>query len=173
MEQTPTGTPVGVDDPYTHVERCDHLTDDGRCRVAIEGRDPGFARGLAEERYRCPAADPEGAWAWRDCPQLTSRSHERECARCGLAERRMAHTGERPLLQEHHLVYPDDERLDGRHEITVCLCRWCHAKVHKAGARVDDEADPDPEALAALAERRERERAELGFETAAERRDGE
>jgi len=29
MEKAPGGSPVGVDDPYEHVGRCDHLTDEG------------------------------------------------------------------------------------------------------------------------------------------------
>jgi len=232
MEKTPSGTSVGVEDPYAHVERCDHLTDDGRCRVAIErpSEAPEFARERAEDGYRCPVADPEremrttserasgerrvaerseatdgasggqrergercrmcergakravsgdaassdpraGERAWQDCPQMSSRSHDRECVRCGLAERRMAHTDDRPLLQEHHLTYPDDDRREVNHEVTVPLCRWCHAKVHDSWARLDDDASPDPEALAEHEGRRSRELDELGFETAAERAD--
>jgi hypothetical protein len=175
MEKTPSGTSVGVEDPYAYVERCDHLTDDGRCRLAIErpSRDPAFARERAEDDYRCPAADPEGAWEWKDCPHTSSRSHDRACARCGLEERRIAHTDERPLLQEHHLTYPDDDRREVGHEVTVPLCRWCHAKVHDSWARIDDDASPDPEALAEAEGRRSRELDELGFETAAERADRE
>lgn len=85
MERTPNDTPVGVDDPYEHVELCDHLADDGRCRYAFgraEG-DPEFARRRREEGFRCPAADPEGKWSWRDCPHFRSRADNRECARCG------------------------------------------------------------------------------------------
>lgn len=172
MERTPTGTPVGVDDPYAYIKRCDHLTNDGRCRLAIERPEtaPEFARERAEDGYRCPAADPEGAWDWQNCPEMSSRSHDRECVRCGLTERRMAHTGERPLLQEHHLTYPDDDR-EVNHEVTVALCRWCHAKVHDSWARLDDDANPDPEALAEREGRRSREQAEFGFQTAAERRE--
>jgi len=60
MERTPSGTPVGVNDPYAHVERCDHLTDDGRCRFAAEhaGHDPEFARQRRAEDLRCPVVDP-------------------------------------------------------------------------------------------------------------------
>ena len=62
MERTPQGTPVGVDDPYEVVERCDHLTDDGRCRYAAEHghHDPEFARERRADDLRCPAADPAG-----------------------------------------------------------------------------------------------------------------
>lgn len=171
--ETPTGTPVGVADPYDAVDRCDHLTDRGRCRLAIEQPDlaPAFARDRARDDYRCPAADPAGEWAWRDCPQLTARARPAECARCGLPERRMAHDDDRPLLQEHHLMYPDDTRLQGSHEISVALCRWCHAKIHHSWAGLDDDVSPDPEAIAALEGRRSRELDELGFRTAAERRD--
>ena len=44
MEKTPAGTSVGVDDPYEHVEVCDFVTDDGRCRYAFEyaEQDPEF-----------------------------------------------------------------------------------------------------------------------------------
>lgn len=174
MEHTPTGSPVGVDDPYEHVGRCDHLTDDGRCRLAIEhpDRDPEFARELRHREYACVASE-EGR-GWRDCPHFRSRATDRECRRCGLEERRMAHTGERPLLEEHHLSYADgegDEEGEPAHEITVVLCRWCHAKVHGSWARIDDDASPDPEALAAAEGRRSRELDETGFETASERYD--
>jgi len=170
MEETPRGTPVGVDDPYAVVERCDHLTDDGRCRFAAEHARaaPAFARERRADGLRCPAADPEGEWGWADCPQFRSREHPRECRRCGLEERRVAHSDERPLLEEHHLSYPEGET---DHEITVALCRWCHAKVHNSWARVDDDASPDPEAVAAREQRRSRELEELGFDSAAERAD--
>jgi hypothetical protein len=185
MEKAPGGTSVGVDDPYAFVERCDHLTDDGRCRYAAEyaGTDPEFAAERRAEDLRCPAADPHGEWAWADCPHFRARQHDRECVRCGLAERRVANSGERPLLEEHHLSYRDggragaDERgeagTEPAHEITVYLCRWCHAKVHRSWARIDDDASPDPEAVAAAEGRRARELEEAGFSTAAERYDGE
>ena len=50
MEKTDAGTPVGVDDPYAHVDRCDHLTSEGKCRFAVEqgDRDPEFATRLRE-----------------------------------------------------------------------------------------------------------------------------
>ena len=82
----------------------------------------------------------------------------------------MAHDDERPLLEEHHLSYArDGEELT--HEITVYLCRWCHSKVHDSWARITDDAAPDPDAIAALEQRRGREQEELGFESAAERYD--
>ncbi|MDZ7701849.1 MAG: hypothetical protein U5J98_07130 [Halobacteriales archaeon] len=170
MERTPQGTPVGVDDPYAHAGRCDHLTDDGRCRLAAErpGVDLGFARARAAEDYACPVG--AGDWDWADCPQFRSRSTAGECARCGLEERRNAHADDRPLLEAHHLSYADAERL--AHEITVFLCRWCHAKVHGSWARIDDDVAPDPEALAAREGRRSRELDELEFQSAADRRDG-
>ena len=168
MEKTPSGTSVGVENPYEHAGRCDHLTSEGRCRFAVEQGidDPGFAEDLREREYRCPAADPEGEWEWRDCPHYRSRQRDRECVRCGLAERRMAHSAERPLLEEHHLSYPDGE---ASHEITVYLCRWCHAKVHDSWARVDDDVSPDPEATAEAERRRGREQAEADFDSAADR----
>ncbi len=193
MEKTDAGTTVGVDDPYEHVGRCDHLTDDGRCRFAVEhgDRDPQFARERRSEDYRCPVAGdptevgPTGPWEWPDCPHFRCRDHDRECARCGLAEVRLAHDDERPLLEEHHLSYADggsdpgpdgDDRdtSDGAlpaHEITVYLCRWCHAKVHDSWARIDDDVAPDTEAIAQRESRRAREQSELGFESAAERFD--
>jgi hypothetical protein len=189
MEKAPGGTSVGVDDPYAFVERCDHLADDGRCRYAAEhaGSDPAFAAERRADDLRCPAADPHGEWEWKDCPHFRARQHDRECVRCGLAERRVATSGERPLLEEHHLSYrdgrrdatrPDGDTADGgetepAHEITVYLCRWCHAKVHGSWARVDDDASPDPDAVAAAEGRRSRELEEAGFRTAAERYDGE
>ncbi|MGQ5514923.1 DUF7097 family protein [Halococcus saccharolyticus] len=181
MERTPAGTSVGVDDPYAFVERCDHLTDDGRCRYALEHaeHDPSFAAERRADDCRCPAADPAGEWTWRDCPHFRARNRSRECVRCGLDERRMAHSEERPLLEEHHLSYADiddgaDHGDDGsadepNHEITVYLCRWCHAKIHNSWARLGDDASPDPEAIAAREGRRSREQDELGFSSAAER----
>ncbi len=53
----------------------------------------------------------------------------------------MAQSEERPLLEEHHLSYArDGEQLS--HEITVYLCRWCHAKVHNSWARITDDVAP-------------------------------
>jgi len=196
MEKTPSGTSVGVDDPYAHVDRCDHCTDEGRCRFAVEQgeRDPEFANARSREDFRCPVVGDlgeeglVGRWAWADCPHFRCRNRDRECERCGLEEHRMAHDDERPLLEEHHLSYADsaarsaagtraeserDPRAAGEpsHEITVFLCRWCHAKVHDSWASVDDDANPDPEAIAEREGRRSREQAELGFQSAAERFD--
>jgi hypothetical protein len=174
MAETPEGTPVGVDDPYDHAGPCDHLTDEGRCRFAFEhpGQDPEFARQRreSEPQFACPVVHPDGDWGWEDCPHYRSTASDRECARCGLVERRMAHDDDRPLLEEHHLSYADaGETL--AHEITVMLCRWCHAKVHQSWARVDDDANPDPEAFGEREQRRGREQSEATFETAAERYD--
>jgi hypothetical protein len=82
----------------------------------------------------------------------------------------MAHSADRPLLEEHHLSYRDggDEL---SHEITVFLCRWCHAKIHQSWARINDDANPDPEAIAQREQRRSKEQSELGFESAADRYD--
>ena len=97
----------------------------------------------------------------------------------------MAHENARPLLEEHHLSYGDDTSTgsddaagastpdEPAHEITVALCRWCHAKVHNSFARIDDDASPDPEAIAARERRRSKEQQEFGFSTAAERRGNE
>lgn len=168
MERTPHGTSVGVDDPYEHAGRCDHLTDDGRCRYAIEHgeRDPKFARERRAEGYACLAGE-EGC-EWRDCPHFRSRATDRECRRCGLEERRIAHSDERPLLEEHHLSYARDGE-DPSHEITVVLCRWCHATVHGSWARIDDDVSPSEEALATAEGRRSRELEEGTFRTASER----
>lgn len=186
VEKTDAGTSVGVEDPYRHVDRCDHLTDEGRCRFAVEygDRDRSFADARSADDFRCPVVgDREtegltGSWEWTDCPHFRARSHDRECRRCGLAEVRLAHDEGRPLLEEHHLSYADgltesDAEDEPTHEITVYLCRWCHAKVHDSWARIDDEANPDPEAIAARERRRSREQDELGFDSAAERYDGE
>ena len=184
MEKTDAGTPVGVDDPYDHVDRCDHLTDGGRCRFAVEygDRDPQFARQLREEEYQCPVAGdpaeagPTGPWEWEDCPHFRCRNCERECVRCGLDEQRMAHDNDQPLLEEHHLSYADGSAHGSGstdHEITVYLCRWCHAKVHGSWARIDDDVNPDPEAIAEQENRRARQQEELSFESAAERYDDE
>jgi len=216
MEKTPSGTSVGVEDPYAHVDRCDHCTDEGRCRFAVEqgDRDPEFANARSSEDFRCPVVcevrstsedragserrdatrearlDDEGLtgpWEWADCPHFRCRNRDRECERCGLEEHRMAHDDERPLLEEHHLSYADGAARDGAgtraeserdrpageadpsHEITVLLCRWCHAKVHDSWASVGDDANPDPDAIAEREGRRSREQAELGFQSAAER----
>ena len=182
MEKTDAGTSVGVDDPYDAVDRCDHLTDEGRCRYAVEHghHDPEFADARSREDFRCPVAggtDEEGLtgpWEWADCPHFRCRNRDRECIRCGLAEVRLAHDDERPLLEEHHLSYADGSSAgegDPSHEITVYLCRWCHAKVHDSWARIDDDAGPDPEAIAEKEGRRSKEQEELGFESAAERFD--
>jgi len=184
MEKTDAGTSVGVADPYAHVDRCDHCTDEGRCRFAVEQgeRDRQFARERRREDYRCPVvgdadeAGLTGDWDWADCAHFRCRQRDRECERCGLAEVRLAHDDERPLLEEHHLSYrergtpgPTGGGVETGHEITVYLCRWCHAKVHKSWAALTDDVGPDPEAIAAREERRDREREELAFESAAER----
>jgi hypothetical protein len=188
MKKTPTGTSVGVDDPYEHAGVCDHVTDDGRCRYAFEHaeHDPEFAAERRADGFDCPVADGEahcaserasgdepraGDWEWADCPHYRSTSTDRECERCGLAERRDGQSEGRPLLEEHHLAYDDDRDLG--QEITVFLCRWCHAKVHNSWASVADDVNPDPEAIAAQEERRSDEQRELSFETAAERFDSE
>ena len=176
MRETPSGTPVGVDDPYDCAGVCDHLTDDGRCRFALTraGDDPEFAAERRADDYDCVAADGE----FRDCPHYRSTSDGRECIRCGLESVRIAHDDSRPLLEEHHLSYGESGREAGSdgdtaHEITVALCRWCHAKIHNSFARIDDDAEPDPEAFAAREQRRAKEASELGFATARERRDGD
>jgi hypothetical protein len=194
MEKAPGGSSVGVDDPYAHVDRCDHLTDDGRCRWARErgNTDPEFADELRAQEFRCPVvADPEaetgdttapsspnpagedlpGPWTWKDCPHFACKDHERACHRCGLARRPAAHSDEQPLLEEHHLSYTADKDHQGSlsHEITLYLCRWCHAKVHNSWARIDDDVAPDPEATAEREQRIAREHEELGFESAAKR----
>ncbi|GGL32757.1 hypothetical protein GCM10009037_15520 [Halarchaeum grantii] len=120
MKKTPTGTAVGVDDPYEHAGVCDHVTGDGKCRYAFDfpQHDPAFADRRAADDYRCPVAADDAAW--RDCPHYrstanagpgdTAESDGHECARCGLAERRNAHDDSRPLLEEHHLAYADERR---------------------------------------------------------------
>ncbi len=198
MEKTPTGTPVGVDDPYEFAGVCDHLTDDGRCRYALTraGDDPEFAAARRADDYACVAADAD--CEFRDCPHYRSTASDRECVRCGLEEVRMGNESSRPLLEEHHLSYgeasvdadpgrngadadadtdtnPDADADADRpaHEITVVLCRWCHSKVHRSFARIDDDAAPDVEAIAAREERRGREQSEFGFASAADRRDAD
>ncbi|MBB6647544.1 DUF7097 family protein [Halobellus ruber] len=176
MQETPTGTPVGVDDPYDHAGVCDHLTDDGRCRFALTraGDDPEFAAERRAADYDCVAA---GDAEFHECPHYRSTSDGRECVRCGLESVRIAFDDSRPLLEEHHLSYGEtgseggDSDGDTSHEITVALCRWCHAKIHNSFARIDDDAPPDPEAVAAREERRAKEHSEMSFTTARERRD--
>jgi hypothetical protein len=172
MEKTPSGTPVGADDPYEYAGRCDHLTGDGRCRYALAhaGHDPEFARARANDDYRCLVGEAD--CEWRDCSHYRSTTDGRECVRCGLPEIRMAHqSSARPLLEEHHLSYQGRSGDDAApsHEITVSLCRWCHAKVHNSFARIDDDVNPDTEALAAREQRRSDEQAEFGFQSASER----
>ncbi|ERH02326.1 MAG: hypothetical protein J07HN6_01894, partial [Halonotius sp. J07HN6] len=60
MKETPDGTPVGVDDPYEVAGLCDNLTDDGRCRFALDhaGVDPAFADERAADDYACHVATP-------------------------------------------------------------------------------------------------------------------
>jgi hypothetical protein len=198
MEKTPSGTSVGVDDPYAFAGRCDFLTGDGRCRFAVEraASDPVFARERRQEGYACPivvtdGSDPVGRGSegdrssgrhgveesergvgehcWQECPHYRSRTRGRRCVRCGLEERRTTDPGERPLLDEHHLSYAGSAAGTTSHEITVSLCRWCHAKVHDSWARLADDVGPDPEAIAAREGRRSRELAETAFETAAKR----
>ncbi|WP_144902052.1 DUF7097 family protein [Halobellus captivus] len=183
MEETPTGTPVGVDDPYEHAGVCDHLTGDGRCRFALNhaGRDPEFSAARRAAGYDCVAADDEGEF--RDCPHYRSTTDARECVRCGLEAVRIAHDDSRSLLEEHHLSYGESGQRSARddagvgreisHEITVALCRWCHAKIHRSFARIDDDVEPDPEAFAAREARRSKEHSEFGFDTARERRDSD
>ncbi|ELZ36989.1 hypothetical protein C471_13786 [Halorubrum saccharovorum DSM 1137] len=181
MERTPDGTPVGVDDPYAVAGVCDHLTDDGRCRFALTraSDDSAFAAERRRDGYACHVGADD---AWRACPHYRSTTDGRECRRCGLAEVRLAHDDSRPLVEKHHLSYgeaassaSDSPGSDdaGPHEITVALCRWCHTKVHKSFARIDDDASPDPEAIAARESRRSKERSESAFETASERFDRE
>jgi hypothetical protein len=177
MEKAPGGTSVGVEDPYDHVDRCDFVTDEGKCRWAREHghHDPEFADARSAEDFRCPAAvGPDGEtesaeWDWCNCPHFRRRNRDRKCRRCGIEERRIAHDDSRPLLEEHHLSYDDDASLG--HEITVYLCRWCHAKVHNSWARIADDASPDPEAIAQQEGRRSKEQDELGFQSAADRYD--
>ena len=179
MRETPTGTPVGVDNPYDHAGVCDHLTDDGRCRFALDraGDDPAFAAERRAADYECVAAAENREF--QDCPHYRATTDGRECVRCGLDSVRMAHDDSRPLLEEHHLSYgeansgPSRGDDDPSHEITVALCRWCHAKIHNSFARVDDNAEPDTEAIAAREERRAKEDSETAFTTARERRDDE
>ena len=170
----PDDPTVGVEDPYRFAGRCDFLSE-GRCRFAVEhgDRDPAFARARQAEQYRCPVAgDPDdsgatGPWEFRDCPHFQSREHghDRECERCGLGEIRL--DDERPLLEEHHLSYPGADS----HEITIFLCRWCHAKIHDSWGQIDDEVSPDAAAIAERERRRARQQAELGFEAASDRED--
>jgi len=199
MEETPDGTPVGVDDPYAVAGICDHLTDDGRCRFALDhaGVDPEFAEERAADEYACHVGDTDD---WHACPHYRWTTTADECRRCGLENVRLAHDDSQPLIEEHHLSYggtgsrgsgdgnddngvidhdsdvidADSEATDGdepRHELTVALCRWCHAKVHNSFARIDDAVDPDPEAIAAREQRVAAEQAEFGFQSARDRRE--
>jgi NMD protein affecting ribosome stability and mRNA decay len=89
-----------------------------------------------------------------------------------LEERLNTHDNSRPLLERHHLSYIENRaNEEGKmgHEITVMLCRWCHAKVHKSGARINDEAEPDRNALELMEKRKSAEMNETKFESARER----
>ena len=166
MKRTPNGTAVGVDDPYAHVDRCDHLTDDGRCRFAIQfvGEDRSFAAEREQNAYACHVGEADD---WHTCPHFRSRKRTDHCERCGLEERRLTHTDfSQPLLEEHHLSYAEGP---GTHEITVTLCRWCHARVHDSWARITDEVAPPAEAIAEQERRRGIELKEASFQTAADR----
>lgn len=167
MKRTPKGTPVGVDDPLEVVKRCDWVTQGGRCRFAIQRPEasPAFAAERRRDEYRCPFVDEDQDWS--ECEEFTSRDRGRRCVRCGLEARpNRLDSSDRSLLEEHHIAYED---VDGT-EITVTLCRWCHAKVHAGDARIDDEAEPDREAIEELT-RRKRQEQEESFSTAAERLD--
>lgn len=191
MERTPDGTPVGVDEPYDVAKVCDHLTGDGMCRYALDhaGADREFAADRRRDDYACHVGE-DGCW--NACPHYRSTTDMNECVRCGLEEVRIAHEDVQPLLEEHHLMYGDasdepsvgddgspggaepggDAGLGGDagpHEITVALCRWCHMKVHKSFARIDDDARPDPEAIAEREQRHSKELNEMGFTSASER----
>ena len=173
MAQTPNGTPVGVDDPYEVAGHCDHLTDDGRCRFALEyaGADPSFAADRAADEYRCHVGESDD---WQACPKYRWTTDESECVRCGLEEVRIAHERDRPLIEEHHLSYGSGGSGDASdkapsHELTVSLCRWCHGKVHNSFARIDDDASPDVEAIAEREARRSKEQTEFGFDSALDR----
>ena len=176
MEETPEGTPVGVDDPYDVAGLCDHLTDDGRCRFALNhaGVDREFAEKRAADNYACHVGEADD---WRACPHYRWTTTGDECQRCGLEEVRLAHGESRPLIEEHHLSYGEgDSDASGdtdesRHELTVALCRWCHAKVHQAFARIDDDVDPDPDAVAEREQRVAAETQEFGFQSARDRRE--
>ncbi len=173
MERTPEGTPVGVDDPYELAGACDHLTSDGRCRLALDHDacdaasrvDAAFAAARAADDYGCHVGETDD---WRTCSHYRWTTSETECLRCGLGEIRLAHDDTRPLLEEHHLSYPADGT---SHELTVSLCRWCHAKIHRSFARIDDEAAPDPDAIAERESRRAAEQRESSFSSARERFD--
>ncbi len=176
MERTPDGTPVGVDDPYDVAGRCDHLTSDGRCRFALDhaGVDPTFADERAADDYACHVGEDND---WPACPHYRWTTTDDECRRCGLEEVRIAHDESRPLIEEHHLSYGDsttddpDEDDPPSHELTVALCRWCHAKVHQSFARIHDDVDPDPEAVAEREQRVAAETQEFGFQSARDRRE--
>jgi hypothetical protein len=167
MKETPHGTSVGVDDPYEHADVCDHVTEDGRCRFAFEHfeADPDFARVRRDDDYRCPIVSSTDRSRWSECRNFQSTTDGRTCARCGLGERSTT-DDRRPLLEEHHLSYPTEETT---HEITIALCRWCHAKVHNSWAAVGDDVRPDPKAIAERERRKGQEQAELEFDTAADR----
>ena len=182
MERTPEGTPVGVDDPYDVAGLCDHLTDDGRCRFALNhaGVDPEFAEERAADDYACHVGEAD---EWRGCPHYRWTTTDDECRRCGLEDVRLAHDDSRPLIATPHLSSDDDDTDDGAaaadngtvdasHELTVALCRWCHAKVHQSFARIDDDVDPDPEAVAEREQRQAAEAEEFGFQSARDRFEG-
>lgn len=165
MKRTPKGTPVGVDDPLDLIDRCDWVTSEGRCRFALEHpeHDPTFTSERARDGYRCPYVPEDRAWT--ACEHARVRDRSRRCVRCDLEDRPLAHDPTATsLLHEHHVSYPEADGM----EVTVTVCRWCHAKIHKQGARIDDETSPDPEAVAEV-ERRKRIEREETFTPASKR----
>ena len=175
MKLTPRGTPVGVENPYEYVSKCDHLTGSGMCRLMFEDGhiDLTFREMLQKNEFNCPVVS--GEWEWKDCPKFRFRTNGKVCARCGLEEHLNSHDNSRPLLEKHHLSYAEPEggkipdREDMSHEITITLCRWCHAKVHKAGVRIDDCVEPDLKAIKMAYGRKKIEDEETVFKSARER----
>ena len=201
MERTPGGSPVGVDDPYAVAGVCDHLTDDGRCRFALTraGDDPAFAADRRDDDYACHVGS-DGEWRTcphyrsttdgRECARCgleevrlahadarpLVEEHHLSYGSTGPTDGKTDDAGSgRGVDDAGSGRGVDDAGSDvddaGPHEITVALCRWCHSKVHDSFARIDDDASPDPEAIAEREGRRTRELEESAFTTARERYD--
>ncbi len=156
-------TYVGVDDPYKYIDSCDYITQRGKCLFSFKNfsEDIEFSKNREFENFMCPVF--EDRWSWSDCPHFKSLNYDDKCRRCGLKEIRMS--DQHPLIEKHHVLYPDKQK-GNTHEITLPLCRWCHARIHNSGASIDDKVDPPDEAVEIKEKRLKRQKQETDFSTA-------
>lgn len=156
-------TYVGVEDPFGYIDSCDYITQKGRCLFAFKkfGEDIEFSKDRKSEDFICPVF--EDRWNWSDCPHFKSLNYDDQCRRCGLEEIRISN--EYPLIEQHHILYPDKEK-GQTHEITLPLCRWCHARIHNSEASIGDDVDPPRKALEIKEKRLKKQKQETGFSKA-------